>query len=476
MAMKRKLIVAGIVACVSAAAVYVVAQTLLPARRTDTLSQALVLFAKGNVQQAKDLLASIGPEQPGYEAARRYLALCMHELGDWRGFLKAVEGLDLDAPVVPVQVREELAFRQIDALFKARKFEEIFARMDAFQQRYPGSTHMAAVTEYRLASLFERGMKKAYEGAALTDATKSAARRAEAQANLVEFLALAVAGGKSGYSNFPKRNLEEDIWAARLVLGDEAALFAEVPANDVARRERLNLVRLRVYKKLYAGQPDRLLELMRAFVGEFPGSTNRPKVEYELADLSFELAERALAELRSSGNQSDAQATDKWDVIRRHHALGREMADRLLHQKPSLLEQQDYLHLCQDYLNSFYAEAGYERLASEAEALLGQYEAGSLGWVMAKVYEGVVLVGRNPARLAEADAIFRQVLSLGFRNKTSFDQWLSCAAKWRVYLALARGDHTEAEAVAKWVQAANCSTTLKQDFLRAYRALIGNSE
>lgn len=245
-----------------------------------------------------------------------------------------------------------------------------------------------------------------------------------------------------------------------------------MPSNDVRRAERLHLVRLRVYKKIYANQAERLIKLMDAFVRAFPDSTNRPKVEYELADLSFELAERALFELRGSGNQTDAQATDKWDVIRRHHALGRQVADRLLHQKPSLLEQQDYLHLCQDYLNSFYAESDYERLASEAEALLGQYEAGSLEWVMAKVYEGVVLAGRNPPRSAEADAIFRQVLSLGFRNKTSFDQWLSCAAKWRVYLALARGDRAEAETVAKWIDTAQCSKELKREFVENYQSLI----
>lgn len=124
--MNRKLVIAGIAVCVCAVVAFVVGQTLLPGPRADTLSEALDLLVKGNAQQAQELLGAIGPGDPRYEAARRYVALCMHEQGDWRGFFEQVKGIDLNAPVVPAAVREELAFRRIDALFRARKFEEIF--------------------------------------------------------------------------------------------------------------------------------------------------------------------------------------------------------------------------------------------------------------------------------------------------------------------------------------------------------------
>lgn len=329
------------------------------------------------------------------------------------------------------------------------------------------------MTEYRLASLFERGMKKAFEGAVLSDPAKSAARWAEARANLGAFLSMA--RGKVVYTVLPKRDLEEEVWAARLALGDEATLFAEVLDDDKARRERLSLVRLRVYKKLYTEQADRLLELMHAFVREFPDSTDRPKVEYELADLGFKLAERAWLELRKSSAQTNGVASESWAVMLRYNKLGRDVAGRLLHQKIALLEQQDYLHLCQDYLNSFYAEGDYEQLAHEAESLLGRYETGSLGWVMRRVYDGVVLAGQNPARLAEADAVFEQVLSLGFSGKSSSDQWISCAAKWRAYIALARGEWAAAQAVAKWVETAPCSKELKREFGEKYKLLTGTA-
>jgi hypothetical protein len=454
--------------------VYVVAQSLVGQRQADKLTTAIAVLSEGKLEQAKELLSRIGPGDPAYPAAQRYLALCLHEAGDWRGFLKLTEQMDLTAPVVPAEIREELAFRQIDALFRARKFEEIFGRIEAFQQRYPGSGHLAAVTEYRLASLFERGMKKAYEGAALTDPTKSAARWAEAQPNLAEFLA--IARGKSGYTVLPKRNLEEEVWAARLALGEEAAWFAEVPSSDSARRERLSLVRLYVCKKLYPDQGDRLIELMRGFVREFPESTNRPKVEYDLADLSFEMAEKLWLQLCNSVHTNNGPASDKWDAIRAYHALGREVAGRLLRNKGAGLEPQDRLHLWQDYLLSYYIQADYDGFAAGTAVLLAESEPGSLGWLMAKVNEAVVLACNEPSRSREAGELFDQIMSLGFRDKPAWDQWITCAAKWRVYLALREGNRTEAEATAGWVRTSNCSKTLKQDFMNVYRSLIGHSE
>ncbi|MCX7722463.1 MAG: hypothetical protein N2379_05310 [Verrucomicrobiae bacterium] len=140
------------------------------------LDQAVALLGLGNPQAAKELLAQIEARDPSYEAARRYLALCLHELKDQRGFLKAIESIDLDAPVVPPEVREDLAFRQIDALFQCRKFEDIFDKIRAFRTTYSVSHRLEAVREYEMAALFERGMKKAYEAAMLKDADKSAAR------------------------------------------------------------------------------------------------------------------------------------------------------------------------------------------------------------------------------------------------------------------------------------------------------------
>jgi len=462
----------GALLALGAVAVFVLAQSISPNATVSKLDSAIALLALDKPQEAKELLATIEPGDPSYEAAKRYSALCLYELKDYLGFLKAVESFEISAPVVPPEIQEELAFERIAARFYYRKFEDIFPKIQAFRTAHPASVRLDAVTEYQMAALLERGMKKLYEAALHKEGERYRARREEGHTNLVEFLNLARERSGGGYKALPQRNLEEDLWGARLALGDEEALFAEVPSSDVARRERLSLVRLRVYQKLYSNQVDRLLELMGGFVGEFPNSTTRTRVEYEMADLSFEVAERAWLELRESGNVGAAQAQAKWDLIRRYNASGREVAARLLRQKGSGLEPQDYLHLCQDYLNSYHEERDFEKLASEVGVLLGDYEEGSLGWVMGRIYEGVVLACQTPPRSAEAGRLFEQVMSLGFRNKPSFDQWITCAAKWRVYLALADGNKAEAETVAAWVETGNCSKELKRDFGKKYHLLV----
>jgi len=215
---------------------------------------------------------------------------------------------------------------------------------------------------------------------------------------------------------------------------------------------------------------------MRGFVREFPESTNRPKVEYDLADLSFEMAEKLWLQLCNSVHTNNGPASDKWDAIRAYHALGREVAGRLLRNKGAGLELQDRLHLWQDYLLSYYIQADYDGLAAGTAVLLAESEPGSLGWLMAKVNEAVVLACNEPSRSREAGELFDQIMSLGFRDKPAWDQWITCAAKWRVYLALREGNRTEAEATAGWVRTSNCSKTLKQDFMNVYRSLIGHSE
>ncbi|MCX7722462.1 MAG: hypothetical protein N2379_05305 [Verrucomicrobiae bacterium] len=270
--------------------------------------------------------------------------------------------------------------------------------------------------------------------------------------------------------------MQEDIFVARLALGDEQAALREIQFRDLATREKLSLLRLKLYLKLHAGQVEKLLELMNQFVNEFPASTNRVRIEYEMADLSFEAAERAWLEVRDVARENATQVAKKWSDVRRNQALGREIAGRLLRQKGAGLETQDYLHLWQDYLLSYYIQGDYSGLAAQTAVLLADAEVGSLGWVMGKVNEGVVLACSDPPRSREAGELFDQVMSLGFRNKPAYDQWITCAAKWHVCLALRDGNRAEAEATAHWVENSSCSKTLKQDFLRVYRSLIGNSE
>src|SRR5207249_1484767 len=116
--------------------------------RAGTLDDAIALLNGGQPEQAKQLIATIGQDQPDYGAAQCYNALCLYALGDYRGFLKQLDSAAVKQATIGADVREDLAFKQIDALFRYRRFEDLLPRLRAFQQAYPTSPRIRPLKEY----------------------------------------------------------------------------------------------------------------------------------------------------------------------------------------------------------------------------------------------------------------------------------------------------------------------------------------
>lgn len=476
--MKPKLIIKlAVIFGVSAIVVYVVAQTFVVQRQADKLTAALAVLGQGDVQQAKELLTAIGPGEPAYPAAQRYLAICVHEAGDWRGFLKLTEQMDLSAPVVPREIREELAYRQIDALFKARKFEELLPRISAFQQTYPGSTKLPGVIEYQLAALFERGMKKAFEAAKLTDPNKSAARRAEAEANLQSFVGLVSQLGVGEYKVLPKRDLQREVWSAQIALGREQALLAGIPVHQTALREALSLVRIELLENLRPKQFDEVLQLMQQFLNDFPQSTNRMRVEYKMLRLSFRAGEALAKEASALERAGDFESAGaKRAAARRYFEIIRSGKDRIIPDPRGGISESDLSDLRREYLGSYYWTGEYTELERHANEQLQWAGFGGGDWLSGKVWLGIALAVQGGARLAEAAVVLDEVLGRGFSGNScdaEEDSAVMSAAKWRVYVALQQREVPKANQIAAWVQSANCARHLKADFEKVYKSLIG---
>lgn len=472
--MQRELkAVSGVVAiAVCATAVLVVGQSAHD-RGRDIWTEAMRLLEVGEVHAAQSVLEKVAPGDPRFGSARRYLALCKHLQGDWQGFLKTVDGLDLDAPVVPPQVREELAFAHVQALFRARRFDDLLAHSAVFAQKHPGWARTAAVRELRLAGLYERGIKKAIEAAQLTDPTKSSARLTRARIDLSEFLKEVEGLGVQGYVTIPKRDLQREVWAAGIVLGQEARLEAEVQGKDSATQEKFDLLRIELHRKLHPRDDEKAVQMMDQFLDRYPGSRARARVQYELLRLCFHVGERLAKqakEVERTGNSELAgalrtAARQYFDRVRAHAAL-------VVVDPAAGISESDIADLRQEYLGTYFWAGQYLELETEAKRQIERTAPGQRDWYSGSTWLGMALASQGPARLAEAAEVLDAVLARGFTGDAEIDTAVSYAAKWRAYVAFQLNDPQKAAEVLAWIKTANCPERLKKDFERVYSSLI----
>jgi tetratricopeptide (TPR) repeat protein len=467
--MKRNLLLWVIATLACGSLTYLAAQQGI-LKNANRFEKAIALYHGGNAQQAKDVISGISEQDPDYGAARCYNALCLYELKDYVGFYREMELPVVKKTVVPQAIREDLAFKHIDVLFYLRRFEDIFPRIQAFQNEFPGSAHLNPVTEYRMAALFERGMKKAIETSNLKDPEQSKKRWAEATANLQEFLTLVESFTGATYTIHPKRVLKEDVWSARIVLGDETAALEEIPLNDAAGREKLSLLRIYVYQKLQPDQVDKNLQMMSEFLQLFPATRSRPRVEFDMADIAFHQGERLAKEADEVERAGDTPAAqEKRLAARRYFEMGRPLQSAVKEDKASGIEASDIRELQEGLLCSYYWEQDYDNLTTRTTSLLASSAPGDENWLRAKVFNGAALVRRAAPQLDEAAATFDEVLAFGFKNKSSHDRFIAMSARWRFYIALRIGDEKKARELVQWMQAADCTKNIKAAFLKDHQ-------
>lgn len=478
--MKQKPLVwiAVLLACGSLTA-YVLAQqiesatpTLAPGR----LADAIALLRDGNPQQATNLIATIAPGEPEYAAAQCYGALCLYELKDFVGFMKLVDApVVKDAVIAPV-IREELAFKHIDALYQYRKFENVLPKIRAFQSQCTNVARLKAATEYRLASLFERGMKQTEDACLNTDTNMFNLRWSEGRSNLVEFLSRAASFPDTNYTVhtvLQKRVLKSDVWVARMTLGDERAALDEVPLDDAASREKFSLFRIQLYLKLQPDRVDRNLQMMNDYVTLFPDSKGRKRVDFDRAGLSFQRGKILCLEAEAAEKAGD---TNRVAALRftanGYFTIQRALQSQAVVDKDAGIEALDISDLREDLLYSHLLEKNLSTLASITSTMIAESTVGDLNWTMARVYDGITLMNQTPPSPGEAAAIFDDLLARGFKNTPDHDKLVMVAARWRVKIAVDARNRTKAREVVLMVQGANCVKNIKGDFMKNHSFLL----
>jgi hypothetical protein len=456
-----------------ALATIVFAQQMGSSGASTTLGQAEALLQDGKPQEAREVLAQIGQNDADYAAARCYDLLCLHALKDYRGVVSNFNSTVVASAAVSTEVRERLNFSQVDALYQLKQHEAVLPVAKSFIEGHPASARSAIVREYRMASLLEFGLKQTVHASQLKEEQKFQQKWASARSKLEEFLGLAQSYPATNYLNLEKRSLRDDIWTARLTLGQEREVLEEAKKGDPATLERASLLRVQLYQKLRPEDVDRNLQIMGDFLRQYPESKAVKRIQFDAAGLSYQRGKELIlaADVADAGGDA-AAAREKRNQARQHFETMRGLQAVTVEDEEAGIGAPDVRDLQEDLLCSYALEKNYNTVLSLASEMITGSELSELKWIMGKEYYGIVLANQDPPQTAQAIAIFDELLKLGFTGKPENDRLMATVARWRVTLALRQSDLEGARKVIRQVQDGPCAKNFKKEFLNDYAVYV----
>ncbi len=382
-------------------------------------------------------------------------ALTLHGAKDYRGLMKALGKMDVQAAAVPPQMREDLAWARIDGLFFYRKFEDIFAAIEAFKTNHPASARMGAVTECELTARFERGLKMTLEAVRFKNES-SDQRRAEGGADFGRFLSLAASRSAKNYTVLPNRDLQQDLWTARVILGGEEAALKEIPAKAAAGLEKFHLLCALLYPKIHPELAEQNLQRMKDFLKTYPGSPARPRVELDLAGVALREGERLITKVGLP-----AKAVPHFD-------FARELFGRVVEDKDAGISATDVEQAWEGTMRIHYwgRDEKWQRddakLMAWLERMVSMSVPESNPWRQAKLFQGIVL--KDLQKYDEAAAVLDELVALGFKGNPSHDGRTSAAVRARIDVARRLGDEDKQRQLNQWVRESNCVDSIRRGY------------
>jgi hypothetical protein len=347
-----------------------------------------------------------------------------------------VQSIAVQQAAMTPEMSEALAFDEIDSLYFYRRFDLLLTETQAYLNQNPNSPRAEAVSEYAMAGLFERGLKKMRESVILTSTNQSNSRLSEGTTNLNQFLSLVEAFQYTNYVYLTKRSLTKDVWTSGMALGGDTTLLNAIQGQGAATLEQFKLMQIALHKMLHPDQPDVNLRLMTNFVNQFPSSTNLMRVQFDIADISYPRGERLWQDANTylAAGQPSAAATAR--ALAHQYFLIERAAQLLVTTNQGLgLLSKDVLDLRDDLLSGYYLEGNYGAITNQTAAMLKEAKQGDVEWMLATIYNGMALMGQSETNMATATAGFDAVMAVGFTGQPDNDHKVLDAAGWRLNVA-----------------------------------------
>lgn len=426
----------------------------------DKLNQSIALFKQGKYAEAHAALTNLPANSPVHGQAKAYDALCRYAQGDQKKFLSTLESPEIQTVALPDDVREDLDFKQIDALMYYRKFEEALAKAEKFTRQHANSPRVGAMAEYQLAGLYEKGMKKMAESVqsrTLGDVAEADRRLHEGQDNLGQFLKLTANGQMDSYQSLTDRDLSAEVVKTMAALGGEDEAVKMVPT---AKREDMALSLVLLHKKIDS-DADATIGRMTNFLGQFPKSKHNKRLMYEMANVAVEEGYR----LTWKAKQGKAV---------RYLDMARDLFSGMTADKEAGISDYDVMESKIGAMRVFYAKQDYAGLSNWVAQIITNLPSGDKQWLSIKLYDAAGLACQNKA--AESAKELDELLAIGFKGNPSYDGPLVSAAEWRIRVAKMTGDEVTVQRIVQLVQNSNCYDSLKRTFATDYKQLATSTD
>lgn len=455
--MKPRLLI--FIAVAMGLALFAFAQT--SGNSSDRLETAAALLQAGNVQEARAMLATVNSNDAAYPTARGLDALCLYQQ-DKLKFMEVMRAPEMETMDLPQELREELDYNQIDALFFYRKFEAVLPKLDGFAARHTNSAKLPAVTEYQSAALYERGMKKLTESGFLRsrgDVAGAEKRLREGQENLGQFIRLSAGGQRDGYQTLKKRDAQAELVKALTALGGEDEVLKQAGPTD---REATVLAILQLSIKTKPEAVDENLRRMTNFLTEFPNNKRAPRVKYDMANTSFEKGWQM--HFFESKNLRRGAAIP-------YLSKAQSLFSRVVADKEAGIDERDVMEARKSIMRIYYARQDWNALSKCVARNLAKLPAGDKDWLSFKLYYAAGLACQK-GKSAEATKELEEMLVIGFKGNPTYDGPLVSAAEWRIRVAKQSGDQPTVQRVKELVEQSNCYDSVRRSFVTNFAGLM----
>jgi len=431
------------------------------------LNQALTLLEASNFNEARSALATVNSQDANYPTTRGLDALCLYQL-DKRKFIDLMHKPEMVSMAFPAELSEELDFDQIDTLFFYRNFEEIMPKIREFGNRYSNSPKHAAVAEYQMASLYERGMKKVYEACAYGDTNVFQTRYWDGRSNLVDYLNLVSSLNQANYHFLPTRSLKEEIRKAKIALGSDNDVEAQISGAD---GERMAFLSVQLHQKLQPGDEDDNLRRMTNFLSNFPDTKYRQRVSFDMAGVALNRGVDIIVE--AEHERDPLIAAEKRAAAVSYFDRTRGLYSAVQENKEAGISEADVQNSREGILRAYYMQDDWAGLSNWANHMVTNSTVGEKEWLAAKLYDAAGLIHQK--RMAEAANELDEILATGFKGNPSYDGLLASAASWRINVARLTHDEVSAWRVAQQVQNSDCYDSIKRTFVKRFQQYLPQS-
>ncbi len=428
-----------------------------PNASNQRLSQAIALLNQGKAAEANSILTNIDKLSENYGQALCYRALCQYAQSDKRAFLKILEVPAAQTAELPPDIKEDMDFNQIDALFYYRKFDDLLPKVERFQINHDQSTKLNAVAEYQLASLHERGMKKLTESAQLRTKGETAGadkRLREGEDNLGRYLKLAADSQQNGYQTLTNRDLTSEAMKTLAALGGENETRKLVPTADP---ETTAFAFVELHRKIDANA-DAKLQRMTKFLSDFPSSSHRKRVELDMARVADE-----------EGNRLTWAWPNRLTNGEPYLAQARELLSHVTADPLAGITEADAQDAQVELLGILYSQNDWDGMEKLKTKLLPGLSPGSRDWIATKLYHANGLTIQK--KLTEAATELDEILATGFKGIPTYDGLLFSAAQWRIGVAAWSGDKETVQRIGQLVENSACYGSRKRAFAEYFQKL-----